>query len=189
MESYLEKGSKQKYIYLQKTIWYLSQTFLICRFKYLMMLFCYFLLEMIWWLSSVSLSILNTSEQCWAHCAVCMSSSGLHKVYQDGGGQLCSVPGPSTVPRLLPTPQFPFSWIQTVWYLAGRGTRCIPSQQHQLKLDNTDTAKYLQIKMDITRYQAGGDLEPAELHNFNPNLWCLDCFCLRSRPINLNVGR
>ena len=141
MVSYLEKGSKTKIYLSTKTIWYLSQTILKCRFKYLMMLFCYFLLEMIWWLSSVSLSILNTSEQCWAHCAVCMSSSGLHKVYQDGGGQLCSVPSPSTVPRLLPTPQFPFSWIQTVWYLAGRGTRCIPSQQHQLKLDNTEYSK------------------------------------------------
>ena len=104
-----------------------------------------------------SVFIFNTSEQC---CAVCMSSSGLHKVYQDGTGQLCSVPSPSTVPRLLPTPQFPFSWIQTVWYLAGRGTRCIPSQQHQLKLDNT---KYIKIFTNKNEYrQAGADLGPAE---------------------------
>ena len=59
--------------------------------------------------------------------------------------------------------------------IAGRGTRCIPSHQHQLKLDNT---KYSKIFTNKNEYrQAGGRGRPgtcwaaAKLHNFDPKLW------------------
>ena len=106
-----------------------------------------------------SVFIFNTSEQC---CAVCMSSSGLHKVYQDGTGQLCSVPSPSTVPQLPPHSSVPL--LMNTNCLISRGGAQDVSHHSSINLNwiIQNTAKYLQIKMNIARPGAGADLEPAE---------------------------
>ena len=98
-----------------------------------------------------------------------MSSSGLHKAYQDGGGwwalqcpqpqHSATAPPHSSVPLLMNT-----NCLISVLQSAGRGGAQDVSHHSSINLNwiIQNTAKYLQIKMNIARPGAGADLEPAE---------------------------